>query len=66
MDRDLVELEQRVDALIALATELRTANGALRQEVMSLESENRRLGERIATASTRIEALLRKLPVATE
>jgi len=66
MDEDLSALEHRVDSLIGLATELRTANTSLRQQVASLQSENRLLAERMALASNRIEALLRKLPATTE
>jgi cell division protein FtsB len=55
-----------VGALIALAGELRAANVSLRQQVATLQSENRQLSERIAAASNRVEGLLRKLPATTE
>ena len=66
MDSELAALEQRVAALIALAAELRSTNFSLRQQVAVLQSQNRQLDERMASASTRIEALLRKLPATAE
>jgi uncharacterized protein (TIGR02449 family) len=66
MDQDLTGLEQRVHALIELAGGLRAANVGLRQQLAALQSENHELTERIATASTRIEALLAKLPATIE
>jgi cell division protein ZapB len=62
MEAELARLEQKVAALIAHAQALRAANDALRGELAAAREHNRELGERVQAASTRVDALLQRLP----
>ena len=62
MDADLDALEERLAQLVQRLTALRGENGELRQQLATRADENARLGEKLAAAKTRIEALLRQIP----
>lgn len=62
MDDELVELEQRVERLIASCQALRAENQELRGRVAGLESEKRRLADKVETAAQQLEALMERLP----
>lgn len=64
MNDELSALEQRIDQLIEHYTQVRGENHELRIRVASLESENRRLRERIDAAAERVEGLIEGLPAA--
>jgi cell division protein ZapB len=62
MDADLSALEQKLALLIAHADELRAANDALRRELAVVQEQNRVLSQRMQQATTRLDALLDRLP----
>lgn len=63
MDAELAALEERVETLIAYAHELRAANELLRRELLASQERNRDLSARVAQASTRLDALISRIPV---
>ena len=63
MDADLAALEDRVETLIAYARELRAANELLRRELLASQERNRDLSARVSQASTRLDALISRMPV---
>ena len=62
MDADLKALEDKVTQLIALCRALRSENLELRQDFVQAQQNTRRLQENMVRASTRLEALLERLP----
>ena len=63
MDADLVLLEQKLAALLAHTSELRSANAALNRQLATAQQRNRVLTQRMQQASARLDALLERLPV---
>lgn len=63
MDDDLAVLEQKVVALIARLHALREANQALAAELAEARARNRELAQRMRAASSRLDALIARLPV---
>lgn len=62
MDADLISLEKKLTQLIELCASVRAENANLRQEVLSAKSEIETLKQNMSVASTRIQALIEKLP----
>jgi cell division protein ZapB len=62
MDPELDALEGKLAQLVQRLEALREENRELRQQVASRTDENSRLGEKLAAAKTRIEALLKQIP----
>ena len=62
MEDELAALEARVDALIAFTRELQDANDILRRELLALQERNRDLNSRVTQATTRLDALIAKVP----
>lgn len=62
MESDFDALEERLAQLVQRLEALRGENRELRQQLASRTDENARLGEKLAAAKTRIEALLKQLP----
>jgi cell division protein ZapB len=62
MDSELSELEERLGQLVQRLKALRVENRDLRQQLAARTDENARLGEKLAAAKTRIEALLKQIP----
>jgi cell division protein ZapB len=62
MDTDLTVLEQKLASLIAHARALRAANEALRRDLGTAQEQNRVLAQRMQAATTRLDALLARLP----
>jgi cell division protein ZapB len=62
MESDFDALEERLTQLVQRLEALRGENRELRQQLASRTDENARLGEKLAAAKTRIEALLKQLP----
>jgi cell division protein ZapB len=62
MDADLKSLEHKLSQLITLCQNLRAQNSALRQELAQAQSDTRQLRENIAVVSTRLEAVIERLP----
>ena len=62
MDPELDALEAKLAQLVQRLEALRGENRDLRQQVAARTDENSRLGEKLAAAKTRIEALLKQIP----
>jgi cell division protein ZapB len=62
MDVELAALEDRVKQAAELCQRLRGENIDLRQRIAQLQSENKRLAEKIVGARDRLEGLLRQIP----
>lgn len=62
MDADLAALEEKIRQATELAKRLRAENVDLRQRLAALESDRRRLAEKVETAAGRIEGLMKQIP----
>jgi uncharacterized protein (TIGR02449 family) len=62
MDSELSALEERLSQVVQRLKSLREENRDLRQQVAARADDNVRLGEKLATAKARIEALLKQIP----
>ena len=62
MDAELVALEDRIRQAVDLCQRLRGENSDLRQRVVQLQSENRKLADKITSARERLEGLLEQIP----
>jgi len=62
MEAELNALEERIRQTAELCTRLRSENTDLRQRVARLESDNKRLGDKINGAKERLEGLLKQIP----
>ncbi len=62
MDTELTGLEDRIRQAVDLCQRLRVENSDLRQRVAQLQTENKRLAEKIGGARERLEGLLRQIP----
>ncbi|HVY08308.1 MAG TPA: DUF904 domain-containing protein [Burkholderiales bacterium] len=66
MEAELSTLDDKIGQLIQLTQKLRKDNSQLRQNLVSMQNENRRLSEKVDTAKARLEALLAQMPEGTE
>lgn len=62
METELTQLEDRVDQVLALCQRLNVENQSLRGQVSELESERRRLSDKIGAAAKRLEELKELIP----
>lgn len=62
MDAEFSSLEEKLDQLVQRLDALRAENRELRQQLAARTDETSRLGEKLAAAKTRIEALLKQIP----
>ncbi len=62
MDAELSRLEDKLALLVQRLESLREENRELRQEIATRTDESVRIGEKLAAAKTRIEALLKQIP----
>ncbi len=62
MDADLNSLEQKIALLIAHAEKLHAINETLRRDLANALDQNRALSHRMQQATTRLDALLDRLP----
>ena len=62
MQNELQTLEAKVTQLVALFAQSRAEVQSLRGKVVTLESANHGMAEKIKAASTRLEALMATLP----
>jgi len=60
------DLEQKLSQLVALHKQIKDENRDLRLQMTRLETDNRALGEKLAEARSRIEAVITRLPATTE
>jgi cell division protein ZapB len=66
IDSELAVLEGKLATLVAHTRALRAANESLRHDLAVAYEKNRALTDRVAAASTRLEALLARLPETAE
>ena len=62
MNTELTALEEKIRQTIQLCRRLRDENSDLRQQVVKLESDRKRLSDKIDGAATRVESLLARFP----
>ncbi len=62
MEKDLDALSDKVAEMVAVVAKLREENLQLRQQLAVKADENTRLSEKISAATTRLEAVLAKIP----
>ena len=62
MDSELSALEAKVEQAVQQLKQLREEGRELRQQLAARTDENVRLGEKLAAAKARIEALLKQIP----
>jgi cell division protein ZapB len=62
MDSELSALEAKVEQAVQQLKLLREEGRELRQQLAARTDENARLGEKLAAAKARIEALLKQIP----
>jgi cell division protein ZapB len=62
MEAELTSLDDKISQLVQLTQKLRKDNSQLRQSLASVESENKRLAEKVNIAKTRLETLLAQIP----
>jgi cell division protein ZapB len=62
VEAELDILDEKISQLVKLCHRLRTDNQELRQQLAEAQSANKQLREKIASARTRLETLLTRLP----
>lgn len=62
MDAELLQIEQKIEQVVAVCQALREENRVLRKRVAGLEGEKQILSEKIDTTVTRLEELMERLP----
>lgn len=62
MDAELKSLEAKVGQFVELCQRLREDNQQMRQQIASAVSEQKRLEEKISSATSRLETLLAQMP----
>ncbi len=62
MDSELFALEEKLEQFITMCQGLRAQNQELRTRLAALESEKKRLSDRIDAACARLEGLMQRLP----
>jgi cell division protein ZapB len=62
MDSELAALEEKIRQAAELCRRLREENSDLRQQVLKLESDRKRLADKIEGARSRVENLLSRFP----
>jgi cell division protein ZapB len=62
MEKDLDALSDKVAEMVKIVAKLREENLQLRQQLAAKSDENTRLSEKISVATTRLEAVLAKIP----
>jgi len=65
MDSEIAGLEHKLATLLADYNRLRAENSSLRREVLRVQEQSRALADKVATASSRLDLLLRRLPEST-
>ena len=62
MDVELKSLEDKIGQFVALCQRLRADNHQLRQQLASVQNENKQLAEKIVDAKIHLETLLAQMP----
>ncbi len=66
MEAELTALDDKISQLVQLTQKLRKDNSQLRQNLASVQSENKRLSDKVNTAKARLETLLEQIPDGAE
>jgi len=66
MEAELTALDDKISQLAQLTQKLRKDNSQLRQNLALMQSENKRLAEKVNTAKGRLETLLAQIPDVAE
>jgi cell division protein ZapB len=66
MEAELTALDDKISQLIKLTQKLREDNSQLRQNLASVQSENKRLADKVNIAKSRLESLLTQIPDGAE
>ena len=66
MEAELTSLDDKISQLVRLTQKLREDNSQLRQNLASVQAQNKLLSEKVITAKTRLEALLTQIPDGAE
>ena len=66
MEAELTALDDKISQLVLLTQKLRKDNSQLRQHLASVQSENKRLSEKVDAAKSRLESLLAQIPDGVE
>jgi len=66
MEAELTSLDDKISQLVQLTQKLRKDNSQLRQQLASVQSENKRLAEKVGAAKSRLEGLLAQIPDGAE
>jgi cell division protein ZapB len=66
MEAEMNALDEKIAQLAKLCQKLRGDNSALRQQLATAQSENKRLTEKVGAAKQRLESLLGQIPEASE
>lgn len=66
MEAELTALDDKISQLVLLTQKLRKDNSQLRQHLASVQSENKRLAEKVDAAKSRLESLLAQIPDGVE
>jgi cell division protein ZapB len=59
---ELEHLEQKLAQLVAMHKQVREENRDLRLRAAQLDADNKKLADKVASARTRVEALLARVP----
>jgi cell division protein ZapB len=66
MEAELTALDDKISQLVQLTQKLRKDNFQLRQNLASVQNENKRLSEKVNAAKARLETLLTQIPDGVE
>jgi cell division protein ZapB len=66
MEPELKALEDKIHQFVLLCQQLRSENIGLRQQLAAAISENKRLTEKIGSATAQLEAILSQFPESEE
>jgi cell division protein ZapB len=66
MEAELTVLDDKISQLIQLTQKLRKDNSQLRQNLASVQTENKRLADKVNAAKSRLETLLAQIPDGAE
>ncbi len=62
MDAEIASLEQKIELLISKYAAVQAENRNLRDQIAALEAAQREINDRLGVASSRVEALIARLP----
>jgi cell division protein ZapB len=66
MEAELTALDDKIGQLVELTQKLRKDNSELRQSLATVQSENKKLADKVNIAKARLENLLTQIPDGAE